>query len=110
MLIVDDILLAPWRGLFWVFRKIHQSVQENLEGQKQQITSQLSELYMQLDTGKISEEEFDARETQLLDRLDAVKHTLAEAAGPPPGEPGGPPAGEESGRGGVVGEVARELR
>jgi hypothetical protein len=79
-LIIDDILLAPFRGLFWVFRKIHEAAQEELEGRKQRITSSLSELYMELDTGKIDEQEFDAREKRLLQQLDVINGQLREAA------------------------------
>ena len=82
MLILDDILLAPFRGIFWVFRKIHEAAKEELEGQKQQITSSLSELYMELDTGKITEQEFDAREKALLGRLDVVTAQLRQAESP----------------------------
>jgi hypothetical protein len=79
VLILDDILLAPFRGIFWVFRKIHEAAKEQLESQKQQITSGLSELYMLLDTGKISEAEFDARENDLLQQLDAINAQLRRA-------------------------------
>jgi hypothetical protein len=87
MLILDDILLAPFRGLLWVFRKIHQAAKQQLEDQRRQITSHLSELYMELDTGKIDEPEFDRREHELLGRLDAVNARLREAeTGRPAGE------------------------
>jgi hypothetical protein len=97
VLILDDILFAPFKGLFWVFRKIHEAAKEELEGQKQQITSSLSELYMELDTGKISEQEFEASEKALLERLDVVSARLreaqsgGEAAGSQPSPPGDEP-------------------
>lgn len=72
MLIIDDILLAPARGLLWVFSKIHTAAIEEIESQSQRITAEMSELYMQLETGKITEEEFDEREKLLLDRLDKL--------------------------------------
>jgi hypothetical protein len=58
MLLVDDILLFPVHSIMWVFREI---------------TEQLRVLYMQLETGRITEAEFDAREKLLLDRLDAIE-------------------------------------
>lgn len=73
MLIVDDILLAPFSGLLWVFRKVHEAVEQEVAGEAERLTFQLSELYMLLETGKISEEEFDAAERELLDRLDQVE-------------------------------------
>ena len=73
MLIVDDILLAPVRGILWIFREMYNSVQQEIKGEAESITNELSELYMMLETGKITESEFDAREKELLDRLDAIQ-------------------------------------
>ncbi len=72
MLIVDDILLFPIRSILWVFQNIHNAAQEELANEAEAITAELSELYMMLDTGKITEEEFGAREKELLDRLDEI--------------------------------------
>lgn len=82
MFLVDDLLLSPIKGIFWVFREIHDAAQQELAGESQAITAALSELYMKLETGQISPEEFDAQEKVLLDRLDRLQ---AEAA--PPAEP-----------------------
>ncbi len=73
MLIIDDILLSPLTGLIWVVKKIQAAAMEEVEAQHQRITSDLSELYMMLETGRITEEEFDKRETELLDRLDKLE-------------------------------------
>ena len=73
MLIIDDILLFPFRSIFWIFREIHNAAQQELATEAEAITAELSELYMMLETGKISEEEFNAREKELLDRLDELE-------------------------------------
>ncbi len=78
MLLVDDLLLAPFKGVLWVFRKVHQATTEELDRRQRQTRSELSELYMQLETGRITEGEFDAKEKQLLDRLDQVKSLRGE--------------------------------
>lgn len=72
MFLIDDILLAPGRALLFIFKKIHETAEDELfdEGP---ITAQLTELYMMLETGKITEQEFNERETELLDRLDAIR-------------------------------------
>lgn len=70
MLILDNLLLSP---LLWIFREINEAVQQEQAGEAEAVTRQLSELYMKLDTGAITEEEFVAVETQLLDRLDAIR-------------------------------------
>lgn len=82
MLLVDDLLLAPFRGVLWVFKKVHQATSEELERRQRQTRSELSELYMQLETGRVSESEFDAKEKQLLERLDRVKEMRERKAEP----------------------------
>lgn len=72
MLLVDDILCFPVRSILWMFREIHHAAVEELEGEPEEIVQQLSRLYMQLETGAISEAEFDAAEQQLLDRLEEI--------------------------------------
>ncbi len=73
MLIVDDILLSPYRGLIWIFKEIHHIAEEELNGEADSIRAALTELYMQLETGQITEEAFDAQEAVLLERLDALE-------------------------------------
>jgi len=73
MFLIDDILLAPARGLLWVFKEIHHAVEQEQANEADAITAKLSELYMMLETGQMTEAEFDAAEKALLDRLDAIK-------------------------------------
>jgi hypothetical protein len=73
MLILDDLLLFPFRRLLWIFREIHNTAQQGLVDQAESITTELSELYMMLETGRISESEFDSRDKELLDRLDSLQ-------------------------------------
>ena len=82
MLLVDDLLLSPIKGIFWVFREIHDAAQQELAGEGEAITAALSELYMRLETGQITEAEFDAQEKALLDRLDRLQAEEASAAAP----------------------------
>jgi Gas vesicle protein G len=81
MFLVDDLLMSPLKGVLWVFREIHDAAQQELEGEGEAITAALSELYLKLETGQISEAEFDAQEKVLLDRLDRLE---AEPVSPPP--------------------------
>ena len=73
MFLIDDILMAPARGLLWIFKEIHHAVEEEQANEAEAITTKLSELYMMLETGQMTEAEFDAAEKALLDRLDAIK-------------------------------------
>ncbi|MEW6529942.1 MAG: gas vesicle protein GvpG [Thermodesulfobacteriota bacterium] len=73
MLIVDDILLFPINGVLWIFNEIRDAAEEELHSEAEAIMTQLQQLYMMLESGKITEAEFDTREAELLDRLDAVE-------------------------------------
>ena len=72
MLLVDDILFSPIKGINWIFKKVHELAQEELVGEADRLRESLTELYMQLEAGQITEEEFEQQETLLLDRLDAL--------------------------------------
>lgn len=104
MFLVDDLLLAPIKGVFWVFREIHDAAQQEQAGEGEAITVALSELYMQLETGQITEAEFEAQEKILLDRLDRlqVREKRAEAPGPKgksakrPGKKSSAPSGKKT--------------
>jgi hypothetical protein len=73
MVLVDDFLMFPIRSVLWIFREIHNAAQEELANEADTITAELSNLYMRLETGKISEKEFTAEEKTLLERLDKVQ-------------------------------------
>ncbi|MBO0797317.1 MAG: gas vesicle protein GvpG [Blastocatellia bacterium] len=78
MLLVDDILLSPFTGLLWVFREIYKAAEQEMVNEAEAITAELGELYMMLETGRITEAEFDEREKALLDRLDQLKNQLPQ--------------------------------
>lgn len=73
MVFVDDLLMFPMRSVLWIFREIHHAAQEELATEAESITAELSNLYMRLETGRISEEEFAAEEKLLLDRLERTQ-------------------------------------
>ena len=70
--LLDDLLLAPIKGVVWLAEKI----KEQAEGEflnEGGVRRELRELYMLLETGKISEEEFTDQEEQLVERLEAIE-------------------------------------
>ncbi len=73
MLLVDDALMFPARGLLAIFREIHSAVQQESANQAQAVRDQLRDLYLALEAGKMTEADFDARERELLDRLDVLE-------------------------------------
>jgi hypothetical protein len=78
MLLIDDILFAPVSGILWVFGEISKVAHEQLADESKSITESLRQLYMELETGRIPEEEFDARERVLLDRLETLESGNAD--------------------------------
>ena len=72
MLVVDDILLFPVTGLLNVVRTIHNAAEQEYANEGDAVRTQLSDLYMMLETGRITTEEFTSKESELLDRLDAI--------------------------------------
>jgi len=76
MFIIDDLLLSPVKGFLWIVRELHKNAEEQIAGESEDLTAKLSTLYMMLETGQIGQDEFDAQERDILDRLDAI-----EAAG-----------------------------
>ena len=86
MFIVDDILLFPASSILWIFRELYNAAQEEVANEAESLTTQLSELYMALETGRMTEAEFDEREKELLDRLDTIEAKGIE--GPEPDEEG----------------------
>ncbi|MES3630863.1 MAG: gas vesicle protein GvpG [Longimonas sp.] len=72
MFLIDDILLAPLRGVHFIASSIHDAVREEIESERQALRNELNDLYMALETGDLSEEAFDEREEEVLDRLDEL--------------------------------------
>lgn len=73
MFLIDDLLLAPFRGIVWVARTLDNAAHEEMAGEADAITEHLRQLYLMLESGQLSELEFDDQERCLLDRLDAIK-------------------------------------
>ncbi|ARN82430.1 gas vesicle protein GvpG [Methylocystis bryophila] len=73
MLLIDDLLAGPVRGLMFVLRKVHEVVEQELDAEERGILSDLSALHCALDSGVITEADFEAREETLLNRLDSLR-------------------------------------
>jgi hypothetical protein len=73
MLILDNILCFPVRGLNFVFREVQKAVLREQANEAAGITKKLSDLYRSLESGRITEQEFDTREKVLLDRLEELE-------------------------------------
>ncbi len=72
MFLLDDLLMSPLKGFVFIAEKIREAALAANEAEAGAVTKQLSELYGALERGEISEEEFDEREEELLERLEAL--------------------------------------
>jgi hypothetical protein len=72
VLIVDDLLAAPIKGIIWIFEEIHKSATAEQRARRDEIMAALSDLYRALEQGEITDDAFDTREQALLDELDAL--------------------------------------
>ena len=76
MFLLDDILLAPMKGLAAVCRKVEEAAKQDLENQEKGAMSALGELHRRLETGQIDEKDFDLEEARLLDQIERLEKTL----------------------------------
>lgn len=70
---IDDILLSPAKSLWWMLKEIGNAVQREQQEEAERLTAKLRTLYMQLETGRITDDEFDEAEAQILERLDELR-------------------------------------
>jgi len=71
MFILDSILLAPLKGLVWLGEKLDEIAQRELSDEGL-IKEQLMALQLRFELDEISEQEYNKKEQELLDRLDAI--------------------------------------
>lgn len=71
MFLIDSILLAPLKGVMWMGEKLGDMAQKELSD-KGRIKEELMRLQLQFELDDISKEEYDKKENELLDRLDAI--------------------------------------
>ncbi len=77
MFLIDDILLAPLKGLIWIGEKINE-VSEKEFSDEGLIKEKLMGLQLKFELDEISEEEYEKHEKELLERLDAIRKAKEE--------------------------------
>ena len=78
MILIDSLLLAPFRGVLWVAEQINDAAREQRATEAETVTEELRQLYLDLESGHVTEDEFASREQRLLDRLDDLGDTDEE--------------------------------
>ncbi len=72
MLLIDDILLAPLKGIISLGKKIDELVQKEISDEGR-IKERLMELQLKFEMDEISIEEYDRREAELLDMIERIQ-------------------------------------
>ena len=70
--LIDDILLAPIKGIVWLAEKVRDMAVEELEDTPEKLQRELLDLQMALETEQISKDEHQKREKDILERLEAL--------------------------------------
>lgn len=71
MFFLDDVLLAPGKAAYVVFEQLVRKAQEEWLNDDT-VKQELAELYTLLESGRISDKEFEEKECRLLERLEQI--------------------------------------
>jgi hypothetical protein len=71
MFLIDSILLAPLKGVVWLGEKLNEMARKELSDTGR-IKEELMRLQLQFELDEIGQQEYDQKEKELLDRLDAI--------------------------------------
>ena len=72
MFLIDDILLAPLKGIIFVGNKIDELMQKEISDEGR-IKERLMELQLKFEMDEITVEEYDKREEELLDLIERIR-------------------------------------
>ena len=71
--LIDDLFLLPFKA---ICEGVQEAVDQDLENREKDVMASLAQLHFQLESGEINQEEFDEKETILLDRLENIQQIL----------------------------------
>ncbi len=72
MFLIDDILLAPLKGLIFLGEKINEVIEKETSDEGA-VKERLMELQLKFELDEINEEEYDEREDELLRLLGNIR-------------------------------------
>lgn len=70
--LLDDLLLAPIKGVVWVAEKIDEMAEAEFTDDSR-VREELLELQMRLELEEITEDEYRQGETELMNRLEEIR-------------------------------------
>ncbi|MGB2762155.1 MAG: gas vesicle protein GvpG [Minisyncoccales bacterium] len=71
--LIDDILLAPVKGVVWIAEKVRDIALEEIEDTPEKLQRELLDLQMELEVEQITEKEYQKKEKDILERLESLK-------------------------------------
>jgi hypothetical protein len=77
MFLLDSLLLAPGKAVLFMFEELAKKAQEEFLDDDS-VKQELQEIYMRLEGGTISEQEFETRELGLMQRLEQIARAKFE--------------------------------
>jgi len=77
MFLIDDILLAPLKGVVWLGKKINEIIEKEMSDEGQ-IKERLMELQLRFEMDEVDEQVYAKQEKELLGRLDAIRRAKEE--------------------------------
>ncbi len=95
MLLIDDLLLSPITGFKFILRTLQRIAEEEYTDDAP-VKERLLELQVLLESGELSEEEYVAREGEILRELREIENRKRELAGVAPEPPRAPLTGKVS--------------
>jgi len=72
MFLIDDILLAPLKGIIFIGKKINEVIEKETSDEGA-IKERLMALQLKFEMDEIDEEEYDRREDELLKMLEDIR-------------------------------------
>lgn len=71
MLLVDDLLMLPFRGFLGLFKRIAEMAEKEVSTEDS-VLSELMELHLRFELDEIPEEEYERLEKELMARLEEL--------------------------------------
>ncbi len=78
MFLLDDLLLAPFKGMLFIADKINEVIEKEFSDEGS-IKERLMALQLKFEMDEIDEEEYDRREDELLNLLNSIREKNKKA-------------------------------
>ena len=80
MFLIDDILLAPLKGVIFIGKKINDVIEKEMSDEGS-IKERLMGLQLKFEMDEISEDEYAKEEERLMEQLETIRKMKEEGSG-----------------------------